>query len=624
MISTPINYAEIMDLQTALRIAREGHATLFLGAGFSMGEKNIKGDFLLSSKQLAKQVADSVGLPDDTPLTLAAEIFREHNGTDPLIDLVKGSFTAASVPSNAHCKIASLPWRRVYTTNYDDLFEKASESNGDSIFSVTMSDQVRNIPKDKRTCVHLNGFVAKLDRSSIDTELKLTDSSYLQRAMLDSEWAILLRQDLRLSRAIIFIGYSLYDYEVRKLLLDIPQLSDKTVFVLGDAPNSVLVQQIQQYGTAEKLTTTATGELVAAMGSEKCIITEEHNSFLALDEFSPPSESKSPSDNDQWGLFLQGVLDPRCLHYSVASDNPYVLRRGKIEDCLASIETDNLVIAVLSELGNGKSIFLQCLQFDLSARGYKSYWVKESGDEAVRELSAVAARPGKKVFFIEGYPDRLSLVQTFAIHASPDSRLVVTARTSVHDLFSDPLTELLQGRSLTEIRLDLLDDEELEWFSKLFTKFGMWGERAAASDATKLRILRSECQGQIHGILMKLLESPQIQQRLTELLSPLTGNASYQEVLICIMIVSMLGLFITVDVLSDIVGPEAIASKEFRSNPRVRQLVGFDSFAVNIRSSIVAQFFLTRLVNKSSTLSVLVRLIRRANKGHSNFSVCAE
>src|SRR5260221_9506139 len=283
-----------MNLQKAIQVAGKGDAVLFLGAGFSFGARNVDNLPFASSNKLAERVSRAVGLPSDTPLTLAADIFREQRGTDELIALIKPNFTAATPVPAAYTSIAGLPWRRIYTTNYDDLFEKASESSGSPVFSVTLSNRVRDIPKRSRCCVHLNGFVGKLDRLSIDTELKLTDSSYLQRAILDSEWAILLRQDLRLAKTVIFVGYSLYDYEIRKLLLDIPMLKEKTVFVLGPTPNLALVQQIQQYGTPISKSTI---EFADAVTNREELPPEDFpQQYLALDEFLVSDESSKPTN----------------------------------------------------------------------------------------------------------------------------------------------------------------------------------------------------------------------------------------------------------------------------------------------------------------------------------------
>ena len=370
---------------------------LFLGAGFSIGASNIEKNPFTSGKQLGEKIAGMAGLPHETPLTLAAEIFREQQGTDALIRIIKPAFTAATPVPKAHATIASLPWRRVYTTNYDDLFEKASETNGVSVFSVTLSDRLQDIPKANRCCVHLNGFVGKLDRTSIDSEIKLTDSSYLQNAILDSEWAILLRQDFRLARAVVFVGYSLYDYEIRKMLTDIPFLKDKAFFVLGANPNAVLHKQLQQYGTvvsesAEQFSRSITKEIELVQSNP---VDEVPISYIALDEFKLPSDSDKPKDSDQWRLFLQGVVELPHLHFSVATRDSFVLRRSQSDELLAQLREGTRIFTVLSELGNGKTIFLQTLQFDLVAQGYRVFWINETGDgrRSGERLANVQHRP---------------------------------------------------------------------------------------------------------------------------------------------------------------------------------------------------------------------------------------
>lgn len=603
-----------MNAEQAIRIATRGDAVLFLGAGFSVGSMSIAGTPLPNSKQLAEIVSRAINLPPETPLTLAAEIFRDQCGVDYLIDLIKPNFTAANPVADQYRAIAALPWRRIYTTNYDDLFEKASETAGVSLFTTTLSDRVRAIPKHLRCCVHLNGYVGRLDRNTADTELKLTDSSYLSHAILDSEWAILLRQDLRMAKSVIFVGYSLYDYEIRKLLIDIPLLKQKALFVIGSEPNPVIEQQIRQYGEPYAVSTLNFGELVKSVSSKFKLEgspEEAIPSYVALTEFSLSTESEKPTDNDQWKLFFQGVIDNRHLNHSIASNNSFVLRRSKTDYILSRLDNSIRAYVVLGELGNGKTIFLQILQFELATRGYRVFWIQESGDHAEDELITLASAPGKKVFILEGYPDRLSLVEAFALNAHSDSIIILTCRTSVNDLFADAVAEKLHEVEQVEISLDTLDDSEASWFLQLLTNFGMWGDRAGVSDKTKLRILQRDCGSQIQGILLHVLESPHIQEKVRQLFMPLRD---YQDVLICLMVMSVLGRPLTTDLLADIVGFDKINGSAFRNNEQIRQLMGYDSQNINVRSPIIAQFYLNNIADRTSILSVLLQLVQRVNK----------
>ncbi|HEX7861978.1 MAG TPA: SIR2 family protein [Verrucomicrobiae bacterium] len=603
-----------MDLKTAAQHGINGEALLFLGAGFSRSAINIQDQKFCTSKEFADELNTSLSLPAGTPLTLATEVFRDNHGTEALIDLVKPRFTSKTPVAPEYATIAKLPWRRTYTTNYDDLFEKASESAGIPIFSTTLSDRVRDIPKDKRCCVHLNGYVARLNRSTVDSELKLTDSSYVTGSILDSEWAILLRHDLRLCKAVVFVGYSLYDLEIRKLLLDIPIIQSKALFLLGPSPNTLLQQQIQRYGSTLPLSAQDLAYVINQLGSKPNRLPEEAQSLVTLDKFNPPDESVAPTDANVWALLLQGVISPPNIQFALNNKDSFVLRRTKMKHIIKHLDENKRVFTLLGELGNGKTLFLQTFQFELHAAGWEVFWIREDGEEAQREISRISAQPGKKVFFLENYPDRLPLIETFAIHAHSESALILTARTSVHDIFSDKLREMLEKVSVVEVRLDVLDENEIEWFLRFFNRYGMWGEKAGSPERIKTRILREDCDGQIHAILIKLLESPDIQRRLQELLSPLTANESYSEILTCIMIVSILGHSLSVDLLEDIVGGQIFAGDVFRTEPRIRQLVGFDSYTVNIRSSTVAHFYLTKMAQKSVTLEVLRKLATRANK----------
>lgn len=603
-----------MDIEKSIQYAARGEAILFLGAGFSLGVKSVTGDKLPTGSKLAADLASAVGLPNDTPLTLAAECFREANGTDALIDLIKGMFTAATPVSEVYSAIAGLSWRRIYTTNYDNLFEKSVEAAKKTCFSVTLSDRVRDIPKGSTCCVHLNGFVDRLDRNTVDTELKLTDSSYLSRTLLESEWSLLLRQDLRLVKAVVFLGYSLYDYEIRKLLIDIPAIGEKSVFILGTAPNEALVTQIRRYGQPFSISTVDYGGqvpiAVAKLSSEHAPALNDV--FVALREFRTPPPAEKPSDDALWRLLLQGVVEPKHLHYSVTADDGIVLPRSKIKTAKKHLGEGARFFAVISELGNGKSIFLQVLQHELLALGYRVFWIDESGEVAEKELINLCGSPGKKAFFLEGYPERLSLVEAFSLNATEESCLFVTARTSVHDLFVEPLADKTNGVSPIELRLDVMDDAEAEWFSRLLTNFGMWGDRAGATERTKLKIIRKNCDGQVHAVLLRIFESPNIQQKIKELFAPLEGH---QEILICLMVMAVIGRPTRADLLADIVGAEAISSSLLRTDPRIRQLVGFDSHTVNVRSPIVAEFYLNHIASRSSILSVLIKLAQRADKG---------
>ena len=176
-----------MDLSTGIKKILDGEAILFVGAGFSQGAVNMRNKPLKMGSELAEHFASLVGLSSATGLEDATEAYSEDFGVDALIQEVQGEFTVKDVCPH-HRYLAALPWKRVYTTNYDNVFEVASNLERQRLTSVTMGNDIYKIPKDHKLCVHFNGYVNFLDRTKIFHELKLTDSSYVTAAVSDSEW----------------------------------------------------------------------------------------------------------------------------------------------------------------------------------------------------------------------------------------------------------------------------------------------------------------------------------------------------------------------------------------------------------------------------------------------------
>jgi hypothetical protein len=134
-----------------------------------------------------------------------------------------------------------------------------SNANGLRLKPVTLSDNIKDVPKDTVLCVHLNGFVGRLTRSSLWSEIKLTDTSYLTATVATSPWATFFRQDLELAPAVFFVGYSLAAIDVRRILFESPKLKEKCFFALGISPDAATVHRASRFGSVLKVDTQKLG-----------------------------------------------------------------------------------------------------------------------------------------------------------------------------------------------------------------------------------------------------------------------------------------------------------------------------------------------------------------------------
>jgi len=128
-----------MEVEEAVQKLLDGDAMLFAGAGCSVGALNLRNKPFFKGRELTKHLANMAGVTHTAPLEDAAEAFFEKYGPSKLIAEIKNEFTAKTI-ANQHCELGRMPWKCLYTTNYDNVIEEAFRSNSKILVTVTNSD----------------------------------------------------------------------------------------------------------------------------------------------------------------------------------------------------------------------------------------------------------------------------------------------------------------------------------------------------------------------------------------------------------------------------------------------------------------------------------------------------
>ena len=350
-----------MELQEALELSLDGHAVLFVGAGFSRGATNQLGQPLKSARELANHIASLVGLPEGTPLDEAAEEFVNTNGEDSLVRELKTEFTVDEVTA-AHQQTAAIPWRRIYTTNYDNVLEKAYRAINRTLEPVTLSAQARLRRGDQASatlCVHLNGFIELLNRDTIGSELKLTDTSYLTASVSESPWATMFRQDLSLARAVFFVGYSLADLDIRRILHDSPQIKEKSFFVISNQADESTKRRVSRFGTPVPVDASDFADMLVQTSNNYSSQDRETHIGYSIKQFTGQELRSTFSDQAVFDLLLLGHLKTDLVWESLHEGHQYFRERQATQKILASFDHGTRVAVIHSELGNGKTHLLE-------------------------------------------------------------------------------------------------------------------------------------------------------------------------------------------------------------------------------------------------------------------------
>ena len=605
-----------MELEEALELGLDGHAVLFVGAGYSVGAVNRKGQPLKTGRELADHLASLADLPVATSLEDAAEEFISLYGEGELVDVIKDEFTVSEVTA-AQKQIAEIPWRRIYTTNYDNVLEEACSPLNRNLKPLTLSATARL--RDTRAasetqCVHLNGFVELLDSDKIGSELKLTDSSYLTASVSESPWAILFRQDLSLARAVFFVGYSLWDLDIRRLLFESPELSQKCFFVIGEHPEDATRRRASRFGAIVPVDTAGFANLLSEKSDQYLPQVPEAHIGYSIKKFAAPESQSVLSDQSIFDLLLLGQLKPDLVWSSLHEGELYINERPGTQRVIDSLESRSRVVVVHSELGNGKTCFLEGIKCRALESGYDVYTVSVRNADILRELDQVIASKAKTLLFIEDYPDWIDIIEHFSLNANSNVSLVLSARNAIHDVVIDRVCHALGRTNIPEFSTDLLTQRDLEWIVEFFNRYGLWGEKAAWSTNRKLGYLTTKCRSQFCSVLMDLFESPQITLRFERILKGLSQKRDYYEILMSVMILAVVQKSSSINLMIDIWG-DTIMGTQFKRNETVREFFDFPTGEIKLRSATAAQFILRHVADANITVDTLIRMARAFDVG---------
>ena len=169
-------------LREAIRHALNGEALLFLGAGASRSASGPKGVPLPIGQELSNRLAEECSLPPIYDLRSITEYFIEQRSETALINALRRHLKVANITNDLEI-IASIPWTRIWTANYDDAIEKGLDANATNYLTITTAAEVANARGNRLLVVHINGALTRL-KQSITPDFVLTSESYATNAFL--------------------------------------------------------------------------------------------------------------------------------------------------------------------------------------------------------------------------------------------------------------------------------------------------------------------------------------------------------------------------------------------------------------------------------------------------------
>ena len=600
-----------MTLNEAINIILDGEAILFLGSGFSIGATNVNGKDFGNAGELAKKLQKECGYADDEmvkDLGRAAEIYQMDKSEHELVEYLINEFTAIET-SDAQKTIASLPWQRVYTTNYDNVFELASQHSKKNYLSPVLSDNTNDYVGKGNLCVHLNGKVDGLTIEKLNGEFKLTDISYLPEDLKKSDWLSIFRTDLRTAKAVFFVGYSMnYDFDLQRTVYE-GAIKDKAFFITYDEESKINLRCLEKFGMPCPIKTEGLAKLIEEVKKDYVPVGRLSPVYLCFEKIKKYSDPKAVLDKDIFDLYYSGTVIPEKLFFSLKSpDNyPYVLYRTKLDETFEKIKNGEQTILVHSDLGNGKSLFINSLESLLTDAGYEVYHYMRYRTTAEREMERICQSHDKTVLVFEDYVgcmDQLKFLSTILT----DQIIIVSERTATNDANYTVLEENLG--EFYHVDVNQLDAEEVSELIEIFNHYGLWQDLAAKSPSEKEDFIRLECRLRIANVVLKLLESPTIKERFKTVIDKIKKKNAYYEAIVFILVAHVSKLNLDFDDLSCALDTYKLNTPSFRKDTSVLEFIDFTDDTIKEKSSIVSEFLLKRILDSSTVVNVLIDVFK--------------
>ena len=581
------------------------NSVLFLGSGFSLGAKNRSGGHFMDGTELSRKLCEVLN-EDTDPLPSLREISddfvpeQQRLLLNTLMPLMGTNWV-----SEDQLEVIRQPWKRVYTTNYDDVFEFGMIEAGMNPQTTTFEKPVKKA-KGGTQIVHLHGYIHHCDEFNIDEKLVLTDKSYVRQLSIPRPWFNEFADDVRFAQSIVFLGYSLADTPITALLLQDPDLMAKTSFIVPKKPKRRDKRRLETYGVIRAI---GLSGFVKHLRSDAI---KSHGSsapkrFTAFEELNPKKDKKllQPATAvEVRNLLTFGTFN----RFTCAADWPvanYLIPRTELIDKAITGLGQAKTLIIHSRRSNGKSIFCEMLSIALSQAGWRCIRAKTQANLSDVDLKLLMSQQ-RLVLFFKSHEDAIYVMKQLG-EPRQDMRFVVEVSTSVADVKANALSKQLIP-ALQRIDLNEFCKEDRKDLECVLDKAGILPVNFNETFANCI---------ELRDFLIRLYENEQIKNMLVTHTRPLWERPEIRRAMVSIFALKALELSVSPTFKREIVGVDPAAAMEAAPSKlydNIHDLFEFRDSTVEPFSSVVSQLLLDQFLSPHDLIEWALKVATVAGK----------
>lgn len=552
------------------------NSVLFLGSGFSAGAINIAKSVLPAGYPLLERLALALGEDvNDLELKSAADEFLSRTDLS-LYDLLYETFTVSETLPYQR-EIVSLPWARIYTTNYDDIISHIKGTD----FPIFTFDEPRPRRLPQAFAIYLHGSIRRATEADVDNQLILNSKSYDVITRDHQHWFHEFQRDRRTFEACYFMGFSLSDHHISGLMTSGEESVKRTFFISRKDPKPSFLRRASEYGEVVPLGFEAFADLAKTLPKPER--PKDLNSLQSFKYLRPGLDSKpltAPTPVEIINLVSFGTFS-QSRFFNTPIEFPYVAPQNKhIEDTLVALR-DARTVLVHSRLGNGKTIFTSLLALKATMEeGYICLLWRRAGRHFDQDLEVIADQKRALVIF-DDYDAAIDNIERISAKAL-EAKFIVTVRTGQQEV---RFHEIMVKLPAPVKRVNLNTFSEVDRV-KLLEILHRAGAHAGGLEETV------QSARDIRDIVTQLYDHSQIRQKIHDVVR--ASPPLLIKIIVLASLIKWAGVETDDNYIQDIIGSDVYTELR-KAEIFANDFLDIHDDKVEMRSALLAEYFIQRI-----------------------------
>lgn len=533
-------YADV--LERLREVVPMGGAICFVGAGFSLAAADQSGKPVPSSQDLIQEIKEGIKIDqtEDASLTDIADFCEGHPQRQQVLHHLLCSRLTLCNPTVLQETIAHQPWRSLFTTNFDDTLERCLQNVDHQVITPTSSSS--NRLAGKLPIYYLHGRAKDLLESDKDPRLVISERNYLGLRDENRELYAQLKNEIFCANLIVIVGYSMRDLEIARILIEPGHaFRSKTVIICDPKEKQLSISRLSKFGHVLPI---GVAGLAAELEQAKPTNMLKRGSLQFIEDVKLVEAASAIEGDDFVRLILTGDFSQEKyqaqLRQEANASELYCIRRDKaISVIINRTEDSNNRFIVSSDIGNGKSIFLDQLSVELIAAGYRVIRVSSRLTEVFVEIDDVLKNLRERVaFLIDDVIRYRSVAKFVGSRLNAFGILVCCTRADADDIEFKELSSQLGG-AVRQVDLNRLSHDELQCWDKALERWGLWEQRISRAPSERLSFLAGECGAENRSIVLSLFRSSKIAAKVDQIVNFFLRNGNHSRAFAALLISSL-------------------------------------------------------------------------------------